>query len=265
MAYQGSEAMSHEYSDGTLAAEMAERSANELFEQRRRDKSSIGGPDHVCGMHCDGQDGLKWPYRCCVQEKAGYTLEMERRSTIDQCTPAASRQQLQHERDRKTAEYMAEKQAEHARRKLADPPPPNRKQELERAPAQSWSERASSWAAETFGVPTPARALERTQEEFNELIAALEEPGALAGFGTLTERAKKAAVEAADTAICLAMLVESLNKVLEKKLGPHSIYLDLDNEIEIKMGINRKRAWRSNGDGTGQHIREPSEIYDERG
>lgn len=30
------------------------------------DKSSVGGPEHVCGMHCDGQDRCGG---CCVQDK----------------------------------------------------------------------------------------------------------------------------------------------------------------------------------------------------
>ena len=36
----------------------------------------------------------------------------------------------------------------------------------------------------------------------------------------------------------------------------HVAGFDLQAEVDRKMSINRARKWRSNGDGTGQHIRE---------
>ena len=133
---------------------------------------------------------------------------------------------------------------------------------------QSWSERASEWAVQTFGMPEPQRAYSRTREEFRELEERLMAPGTEQGGELMSVRAKKAAEEAADVCICLAQLVRSLSYKLQLALGPHAPYLDLDNEIELKMNINQKRKWQSNGDGTGYHVKEPAcvaEQYDDRG
>jgi NTP pyrophosphatase (non-canonical NTP hydrolase) len=51
------------------------------------------------------------------------------------------------------------------------------------------------------------------------------------------------AEEMADCAIVLAVIA-------------HRRGVDLQAEVDEKMRINRSRTWRSNGDGTGYHVKE---------
>jgi len=83
------------------------------------------------------------------------------------------------------------------------------------------------WAQVTFGVGTPERIFERMLEELEELRACPPE---------------KRDEEIADVLICLMRYARARD-------------LDLGKLVVDKMEVNRKRRWRSNGDGTGQHVR----------
>ena len=91
-------------------------------------------------------------------------------------------------------------------------------------PECSWSKSISDWARETFGASTPERALERAQEEWDEL------------------KLKPSAEEAADVVICLTAYVRTLGS-------------DMAAEVERKMEINRAREWRVDGSGCGYHVK----------
>lgn len=84
-----------------------------------------------------------------------------------------------------------------------------------------------TWADETFG-PAPLYAqVRRIMDEVKELRAAITDQAILE--------------EAADVYITLCRL-EGLQEAVDRK-----------------MGINRKRTWISNGDGTGYHLKEERE------
>lgn len=89
----------------------------------------------------------------------------------------------------------------------------------------SWSKPISDWSRATFRAATPQRALDRTDDEFCELLEA------------------QSAEEAADVVICLCGFAAAKG-------------FDLAAAVEAKMAINRQRKWKLNGDGTAQHIPE---------
>jgi len=88
------------------------------------------------------------------------------------------------------------------------------------------------WADETFGKATRSAAFERLEDEFDELKLDAEDMEWSLAKG-----------ECADVLITLYRLASALD-------------IDLHAEVDAKMAINRARKWRSNGDGTGQHVRE---------
>lgn len=90
----------------------------------------------------------------------------------------------------------------------------------------TWSKEINEWQRDTFGEPTPEAAYDRFDEELRE-------------FDELSID-EDDAEEAADVVITLVAYLASKGK-------------DLATEIEKKMAINRKRKWKTRGDGTGQH------------
>ncbi|CAM3520385.1 MazG-like family protein [Thalassospira profundimaris] len=87
------------------------------------------------------------------------------------------------------------------------------------------------WAEQTFGpVSDPASLVERALLEMQELGEAVQDRD-------ISEIGK----EAADVLILLYRLADQFN-------------LDLDQEVQAKMAINRSRTWVSKGDGTGSHV-----------
>ena len=98
----------------------------------------------------------------------------------------------------------------------------------------TWSTAITEWQVKTFGEAKPERAWGRMLEEFEEMIAALEQ----------NEHAEKLSEEAADVVITLAAWVQSHGH-------------DLANEVEKKMAKNRARQWKLDGAGCGYHVKDP--------
>ncbi|WP_417837044.1 MazG nucleotide pyrophosphohydrolase domain-containing protein [Thalassospira tepidiphila] len=87
------------------------------------------------------------------------------------------------------------------------------------------------WAEQTFGpVSDPASLVDRALVEMQELGEAVD-------ARDVSEIGK----EAADVLILLYRLADQFD-------------LDLDQEVQTKMAINRSRTWVSKGDGTGSHV-----------
>lgn len=87
------------------------------------------------------------------------------------------------------------------------------------------------WAKDTFGEPLSLLQIwERMMDEMMELRRAMVEG-----------RPEKIAEECADTYIVLCQIPERLG-------------YNLQDAVDRKMKINRGRKWKTNGDGTGQHI-----------
>jgi NTP pyrophosphatase (non-canonical NTP hydrolase) len=90
------------------------------------------------------------------------------------------------------------------------------------------------WAYSTFGPVTSRMAIAaRANEEMAELLRALSKD----------DKNPKAIEEAADVVIVLSRLF-------------HEAAVDMWEEVERKMAINRARVWRKDGDGHGYHVRE---------
>lgn len=94
-------------------------------------------------------------------------------------------------------------------------------------------ESVNEWASKTFGNPTPKAAVARMLKEVEELKEL-----------DLSEvSAEEAMRECADILIVLWVVSDTLGG-------------DLQYYVNEKMQINRKRKWKMNGDGTGQHVKE---------
>ncbi len=92
----------------------------------------------------------------------------------------------------------------------------------------------SNWADETFGPSgSNARVAARSNEEMAELLRAL----------TADDNHPKAAEEVADIVIILYRLATRLG-------------IDLHQEIDRKMAINRDRIWNLDNTGHGYHVRD---------
>ena len=92
----------------------------------------------------------------------------------------------------------------------------------------------SNWANETFGpAGSNARVAARANEEMAELLRAL----------TVDDNHPKAAEEVADIVIILYRLATRLG-------------IDIYDEIDRKMEVNRKREWKLDNTGHGYHVRE---------
>lgn len=90
-----------------------------------------------------------------------------------------------------------------------------------------------AWQVETFGrFNDNVAAFDRSDEEWWELVDAV-------ASGDINEIGR----EMADVMIVLMGWADQLG-------------IDLQAEIDAKMQINRSRRWATNGDGTGQHIKE---------
>lgn len=85
---------------------------------------------------------------------------------------------------------------------------------------ETW-ETINQWCDDTFGRATIPDIIKRAKEEFDEL----ELPGA------------DHAIEAADVVICLCRIP------------------GFAEALQRKMAINRARKWRTDGKGTGYHIK----------
>jgi NTP pyrophosphatase (non-canonical NTP hydrolase) len=93
----------------------------------------------------------------------------------------------------------------------------------------------SAWADETFGeASSSVRVAVRANEEMAELLRAL----------SVDDRHPKAAEELADVYIVLCRV--------GSRLG-----VDILEEVDRKMQINRAREWRKDGSGHGYHVRKP--------
>lgn len=94
----------------------------------------------------------------------------------------------------------------------------------------------SQWAEDTFGVAgSDARVAARANEEMAELIRAT----------TTDTPPARIAEEIADVVIVLYRLADRLG-------------VDLHDEIDRKMAVNRQREWRRDGSGHGYHHTEES-------
>ncbi len=87
------------------------------------------------------------------------------------------------------------------------------------------------WGDETFGeVKDLAALIARARLELDELEEAIR-------AGDIAEAGR----EAADVVILLHRLVALAG-------------LDLNDQVDAKMAINRARSWKAAGDGTGGHV-----------
>jgi NTP pyrophosphatase (non-canonical NTP hydrolase) len=97
--------------------------------------------------------------------------------------------------------------------------------------ATETSQTIRKWGDETFGKVADLSALVvRARGELDELLDAVR-------AGDMAEAGR----EAADVAILLHRLLALSG-------------MDLSDEVDAKMAINRARTWKAAGDGTGGHV-----------
>ncbi len=97
--------------------------------------------------------------------------------------------------------------------------------------AQETSHTIREWGDATFGEARDLTALvARARGEMDELEQALR-------TGDMSEAGR----EAADVVILLHRLVGLLG-------------MDLNEQVDAKMAVNRARKWKAAGDGTGGHV-----------
>lgn len=99
----------------------------------------------------------------------------------------------------------------------------------------TWSERISAWALRTFGQGSQQALFKRFEQELEELYNA--------------DTKEKQAEEAADVVITLCNYVKSIG-------------YDLAHVVYMKEFVNNRREWVSNGDGTGQHVKDSKRDID---
>lgn len=93
-------------------------------------------------------------------------------------------------------------------------------------------ETISQWAEETFGpASSNARVTARANEEMAELLSRVTED----------DNHPRAPSEMADVAILLFRLATRMG-------------VDLLDEVDRKMAVNRRRKWKLDGSGHGQHV-----------
>ncbi len=97
---------------------------------------------------------------------------------------------------------------------------------------QETQESICRWADETFGEVDADTALVRMGNELDELLDDL-----------LDRKDYDAAKEFIDVFVTGVRWLRCLG-------------IDFQDALDAKMAINRARRWKSNGDGTGQHIPE---------
>jgi NTP pyrophosphatase (non-canonical NTP hydrolase) len=96
----------------------------------------------------------------------------------------------------------------------------------------------TAWANETFGhAHSVMRVVVRANEEMAELLRAL----------STDDHSRKAAAEIADVIIVLCRAATMLG-------------VDITEEVDKKMKINRARRWNVDGTGHGYHVRDKSEA-----
>ena len=97
--------------------------------------------------------------------------------------------------------------------------------------ATETSQTICEWGDATFGAPQDLTVLvTRARLEMDELEQAIRE-------GDMSEAGR----EAADVVILLHRLVGLLG-------------MELSEQVDTKMKVNRARKWRASGDGTGGHV-----------
>lgn len=90
------------------------------------------------------------------------------------------------------------------------------------------------WSRKTFGPVRNSKAAARALKEMAELAMKLADD----------DDHPKAGEEVADIVICLIRIIDNQG-------------LEIADEIDKKMRINRARKWKLDGAGCGQHIEEP--------
>lgn len=113
------------------------------------------------------------------------------------------------------------------------------------------------WGLRTFGrVRDPAVYIGRALEEFAELVNLIEfkdDAGeyAVTALKDVAEEIKQEGSIRYASAEDVAEEVADVRIVLEHVLG----FLGYDGQVEVdkKMAKNRRREWKTRGDGTGQH------------
>lgn len=134
------------------------------------------------------------------------------------------------------------------------------KQELERLTEDQ--ETIGAWALANFGRPTVLAVLRRSCDELLEAM----EVCVIDNTATRTMfRAMRMGLEHLDNYALPNDRIHNLIPLVAEELADSEIVnkhaatvmnVNLNSFVQKKMEVNRRRKWKSNGDGTGQHVDE---------
>lgn len=124
-------------------------------------------------------------------------------------------------------------------------------------------ETIGKWATENFGRPTPLAVLRRSCDELLEAL----EVCVINNLATRTMfSAMRMGLEHLDKYALPDDKLHKLTPEIAKELADSMVVnyhaatvmnVDIHDFIDRKMDVNRRRKWKRNADGTGQHIDEP--------
>jgi hypothetical protein len=113
-------------------------------------------------------------------------------------------------------------------------------------------ETIGKWATENFGRPTPLAVLRRSCDELLEAM----EVCVVNNLATRTMfSAMRRGLEHLDKYALPEDKIYKLTPEIAKELADSMV---VNYFVDRKMDVNRRRKWKKNADGTGQHIDEPN-------
>ena len=139
-----------------------------------------------------------------------------------------------------------------------------RRKQLVRSVRMETQETIGKWATENFGRPTPLAVLRRSCDELLESM----EVCVVNNLATRTMfSAMRRGLEHLDKYALPEDKIHKLIPEIAKELADSMVVnyhaatvmnVDIHDFVDRKMDVNRRRKWKKNADGTGQHIDEPN-------
>ena len=137
-----------------------------------------------------------------------------------------------------------------------------KQQHIRRVTMHETQETVGQWATENFGKPTALAVLRRSCDELLEAI----EVCVVTNEATRTMfKAMRLGLDHLDKYALPDAMLPKIKDLIAEELADSTIVnyhaatvleIDLQAAVTAKMDINRRRKWKQNKDGTGQHIDE---------
>lgn len=132
-----------------------------------------------------------------------------------------------------------------------------------RVPVET-QETIGKWATENFGRPSPFAVVRRSVDELLEALEVCVKENAAT---TTMFKAMRLGLECMEKYAHPDDVLFKLTPEIAKEIADSMVvnyhaatvmHVDIHSFIDQKMDVNRRRKWKRNADGTGQHIDEPN-------